>query len=140
MTGKKKYTSDPNGQCPCFSGNIYDKCCRPFHQGKLPESALQLMRSRYSAYALDIPDYIMATTHPSNSQYSENTISWGKSISEFSRNFSFEKLEILDSTENSTVATVTFKAYLLHDGSDASFTEKSYFEKVNGRWLYFGSI
>ena len=40
-------------------------CCLPFHQGKAkPETAEQLMRSRYSAYFFRNVDYLVETTHP----------------------------------------------------------------------------
>ena len=122
--------------CPCCSKKSYDTCCRRFHEGDLPENALQLMRSRYSAYALDIPDYIIATTHSANPQYIQNKEVWKKSISQFSRGSSFRKLAILEFKESGTSATVTFTAYLSQNGRDATFTEKSSFEKVDGRWLY----
>lgn len=124
--------------CPCCSGKSYAECCKPFHDGVMPESALQLMRSRYSAYVFNFPDYIVATTHPASPQYSENTFFWKRSISKFSRNSAFQKLEVLDVKEQSTLATVTFTAYLSQDGRDATFTERSYFEKIDNRWLYRG--
>lgn len=116
----------------------YDNCCKLFHDGIIPENALLLMRSRYSAYVLDIPDYIIATTHPASPQYSENKFSWKRNISQFSRSSSFHKLEILDFKENKASATVTFTAYLSQESHDATFTERSYFEKINNRWLYRG--
>lgn len=129
---------DPANSCPCCSGRAYDECCKLFHEGTMPENALQLMRSRYSAYVLNLPDYILASTHPASPQYSENKFSWKRRISQFSRNSSFEKLEILDFKENKTVATVTFTAHLSQDTRDATFTERSYFEKKGNQWLYRG--
>lgn len=116
----------------------YDNCCKLFHEGAIPENALQLMRSRYSAYVLNIPEYIIATTHPASPQYSENKFSWKRSISQFSRSSSFHKLEILDFKENKALATVTFTAYLSQESHEATFTERSYFEKISNRWLYRG--
>jgi SEC-C motif domain protein len=126
--------------CPCCSGKTYAECCKPFHEGALPETALLLMRSRYSAYALNLPDYIIETTHPRNAQYAENKAQWRQSISHFSKITSFPKLVILEFKENQNSATVTFTAHLLQDGRDASFTEKSSFEKVNNRWLYLSGV
>lgn len=123
---------DSKNLCPCCSDIEYDQCCKPFHEGRLPEKALQLMRSRYSAYALNLPDYIMATTHPSNQHYSKNKLTWRKNLAEFSKNTSFDKLEI----HNYTDSTVTFTAHLTQNGKDATFTEKSLFEKIDQRWLY----
>ena len=40
--------------CPCSSGQTYNDCCAPFHRHEsLPQTAEQLMRSRYSAYVQD---------------------------------------------------------------------------------------
>lgn len=122
--------------CPCYSGETYGKCCKRLHDGELPENALQLMRSRYSAYALNIPEYIIKTSHPANLQYSEDKFFWKQSISQFSQSTLFQKLDILDFQENDTLATVTFRAQLSQQNRDTSFTEKSYFKKINDQWLY----
>jgi SEC-C motif-containing protein len=51
--------------CPC-GGPSYDTCCQPFIEGTaLPPTAEQLMRSRYTAYALRNEHYLKATWHPS---------------------------------------------------------------------------
>lgn len=124
--------------CPCCSGYLYEECCQPFHKGiALPENALQLMRSRYAAYVLNIPQYIVDTTHPASPQYSENLFAWKRQIAHFSQHSSFQGLEILQFQENSHLAIVLFTAYLSQDGHDTTFTEKSYFEKKE-RWLYRG--
>ncbi len=122
--------------CPCSSGITYDKCCKRFHQGDLPENALQLMRSRYAAYAMDNPTYIIETTHPASPQYSENKFSWKRNISQLFRSATFNKLDILDFKEQNCIATVTFTAHITQKDHDATFTEKSYFEKIGNRWLY----
>jgi peptide deformylase len=122
--------------CPCCSGKEYDICCKLFHQGAIPENAVLLMRSRSSAYALNIPEYVIETTHPASPQYSDNKFSWRRSISQFARHSSFQNLEILDFKERGTLAVVTFTAYLSQQGHDVAFTEKSYFEKSHNRWFY----
>lgn len=124
--------------CPCCSGNNYKTCCQPFHEGAQPQNALQLMRSRYSAYVLNIPEYIISTTHPASSQYSDNKFSWKRGISQFSKGSSFNRLEVLDFKEKETLATVTFTAHITQEGGDATFTERSFFEKKNNKWLYRG--
>ena len=124
--------------CPCGSEKEYEHCCKLFHEGAVPENALQLMRSRYSAYVLNISDYIVATTHPASPQYMENKFSWKRSISQFSKNSLFHKLEVHEFKENKVTATVTFTVHLSQNSKDATFTEKSYFEKRNNRWLYRG--
>jgi SEC-C motif-containing protein len=122
--------------CPCFSGKSYGECCKPFHDGRLPDTALQLMRSRYAAYALNLPDYIIKTTHPENAQVEKDVVKWAKGISEFSKGTQFVGLEITDFAEEGDDATVTFVARLLQNGRDVSFGEKSFFKRINGRWFY----
>lgn len=98
----------------------------------LPESSLALMRSRYSAYAKKLPQYIMDTTHPKNPHYQKDPAVWSRAILEFCRNTTFERLEILEANQD----TVTFIAYLKQQEKNASFKEKSRFVKDNDRWLY----
>ncbi|KAF3363005.1 hypothetical protein PHSC3_000542 [Chlamydiales bacterium STE3] len=122
--------------CPCNSGNPYRFCCEPLHQEQMAENALKLMRSRYSAYALNLSDYIIATTHPASSHYSENKFAWKRSISQFSKNSTFKHLEILNFKERERVAVVIFTAHLMQNGQDATFSERSYFEKWRNQWTY----
>jgi uncharacterized protein YchJ len=52
-------------RCPCGTGLPYAECCRPLHDGTgTAASAEQLMRSRYSAFAVGDPAYLLATWHP----------------------------------------------------------------------------
>lgn len=104
------------------------ECCKPYHDGKLPDTALALMKSRYSAYALSNPDYIIHTTHPNSPYFEKNRKKWKGAILEFCKTTRFLKLEILGSGEN----WVHFIAHL----SRVNLEEKSRFEKFNGKWLY----
>lgn len=51
--------------CPCGSGAVLAACCVPHHQGHPAPTPETLMRSRYSAFALDNRDYILRTWHNS---------------------------------------------------------------------------
>lgn len=51
--------------CPCGSGCRLADCCGRYHAGAAAPDAEALMRSRYSAYALVLEDYLLATWHPS---------------------------------------------------------------------------
>jgi SEC-C motif-containing protein len=117
-----------NDRCPCGSGLKYKKCCKTYHDGKVPKSALLLMKSRYSAYALNQYKYIIKTHYKST-----ETI---ESIKEFSENTTFEKLEILEFLDGENEAFVTFRANLFTNNNDSSFTEKSRFIKENEKWFY----
>jgi SEC-C motif-containing protein len=120
------------GVCPCGSGKTYALCCGPCHRGELVKSAEALMRSRYSAYALGLVDYILKTTHPEHPDAKRPEEIRRKEIEEFCTTTIFKGLKILDSQEDK----VKFTAFLHMDGKDFSFTEKSTFGKVDGKWLY----
>ncbi len=129
-------TKDESFLCPCCSGKTYLECCAPYHQGKISKTAQELMRSRYSAYALNHVDYIIATTHPRHPSVSRNLNVWKEEILKFSMYTEFEKLEILDVKELEDRATVIFIAHLKQGEEDLTFTERSFFAKVEGKWFY----
>ncbi len=122
--------------CPCSSKILYHKCCKAFHDGQSPPNALDLMKSRYSAYALNLPEYIISTTHPDNPNWIENQETWINDLQNFSSNTQFDNLEIEDFVDGEDTATVVFRASLRQSGRDVSFTEKSTFLKQGERWLY----
>lgn len=127
--------------CPCYSGKPYQECCKPFHEGTaFPGNALQLMRSRYAAYALSLPDYIIHTTHPEHPDFPKHRKLWKQQILHFSRQTQFLNLEIVDFIEEGDIAYVTFTAFLKQGGKDASFTEKSLFIREHQKWLYCKAV
>ncbi|GGD46071.1 UPF0225 protein [Malaciobacter pacificus] len=126
----------PNNPCPCGSQKKYKKCCKVFHDGTLPTNALELMKSRYSAFAVHKAEYIIATTHSQNQDFTSDVSSWKKGILDFCENTSFNGLEIIDFIDGELESYVTFKAILEQANQDATFTEKSRFLKENGKWLY----
>ena len=124
------------GQCPCHSKKSYEGCCQKFHEGELPQAPLQLMRSRYAAYALGFAGYIIHTTDPEGPMWSDDLETWEQEILLFSRETEFLGLEILEERGD----TVTFKAKLKTGSEDTSFTEKSRFIQKDGKWLYHSGI
>ena len=122
--------------CQCFSGAPYEQCCGPLHNGADAKKALDLMRSRYCAYALHNGAYIIKTTHPQNKSYSLDLKKWEAQILLFCKTTQFVGLEIVDFEDGTAQARVTFIARLTQGGRDTSFKECSLFEKLDGRWLY----
>lgn len=123
--------------CPCHSGKLYSYCCEPFHAGKqLPQTALELMRSRYVAYAKMQVAYIIQTTHRQNELFKKAKKQIEQGIIEFASQTEFCGLEILECIDGPDEAWVCFIARLKQHGQDASFQEKSHFLKVKGKWLY----
>lgn len=129
-----------NNPCPCGSLQKYKKCCKVFHDKiKLPKTAFELMKSRFTAFAVQNADYIIFTTHKDNPDFTNDIKSWKADILDFSQNTNFEKLEILDFSKEQLTdveSYVTFKATLKQNGKDISFIEKSRFLKEDEKWLY----
>lgn len=122
--------------CPCCSGKTYASCCQKYHQGLLPENALALMRSRYSAYALGLCDYIQETTHPQSPHFVSNTKQWMDQLRAFSKQVNFDKLEILETENLDSESFVSFVAHLSKESVDLTFTERSRFLKQGHAWKY----
>lgn len=98
------------------------------------------MRSRYTAYVIADTNYIIKTTHTENNDYKENKTLWKKEILDFSHNYSFKKLTIIEFLDGIDCAYVTFTATIFHNINNESFTEKSMFKKLNNQWLYHSGI
>ena len=61
MAGFGSKGPDSQQRCPC-GGASYGSCCRPLHrQARAAATAEQLMRSRYSAFALAEIDHLLRT-------------------------------------------------------------------------------
>ena len=94
------------------------------------------MRSRYSAFALGKVDYILETTHPDHPDSQIPVTERKTQIEAFCKQTRFDGLEIVSFEETEPYSYVTFQAILSQNGVDCSFTERSQFAKVEGRWLY----
>ena len=113
--------------CPCFSGQTFDRCCERFiSHRELPENATLLMRSRYTAHALSLCDYLLETWHPDFRPLQlqlDPQIRW-------------IGLEIIASEQSAAKAIVEFEASLLTQGEVQQMRERSDFVLQQGRWLY----
>ncbi len=95
------------------------------------------MRSRYTAYAFAKADYIIETTDPEGSAWEQDIDVWRRRILKFSRNSEYAGVVILDEEDGvEGEAFVKFRAVMTAMKKDASFTERSRFTRVDGRWLY----
>lgn len=122
--------------CPCCSGERYTHCCKILHDGGYAKDARELMRSRYSAYALHLPKYIIRTTHPNNPNYQDNLLAWEQEIMEYCSRTEFHQLEILEFDNSLPESHVTFIAHLEQEHLNRKMTEKSSFQMVGPQWLY----
>ncbi|WP_037176520.1 YchJ family protein [Rhodococcus sp. UNC363MFTsu5.1] len=121
-------------RCPCLSGEAYERCCGRFHSGAAEApTAEQLMRSRYSAFAVGDADYLRQTWHPST-RPDRLTLDPDQR---------WTRLDILGHTggglfENE--GTVEFEAHYVHSGQRDSLREHSRFVREDGRWLYLDAL
>ena len=113
--------------CPCQSGQTYDRCCGRFiSHCALPENAALLMRSRYSAFALSEHDYLLDTWHED----------FRPARLELDAHIRWLGLEIVSAEQEGTSAQVEFEARLMAAGEVSSMRERSQFVLMQGRWLY----
>ena len=87
----------------------YSDCCQPYHEGiSKAETAERLMRTRYSAFVLVKPEYIVKTTLPAQQALLDI-----KSITSWAKETNWAGLEIVEHLPNlgKRHAQVEFKAY-----------------------------
>lgn len=116
--------------CPCGSKTPYDGCCGPLHRGEsVAQSAEQLMRSRYAAYARRLDGYLFATWHPSTRPASldlDPAMLWQR----------LDLVEVVGGGAEEAEGEVEFRAHYRHHGVSGELHERSRFVRRGGRWLY----
>ena len=123
----------PSADCPCGSGTrwpAYAACCGRWHAGPLhlhaPDAAC-LMRSRYSAYVLELGDYLLATWHPSTRPAAIH----------FEPGLRWLGLQVQPAVAaEADRASVAFVARSKWGGRAHRLVENSRFVREQGRWYY----
>ena len=121
----------PDAPCPCGYGSPYADCCGLIHGGAPAPTATQLMRSRYSAFALGLGDYLLHSWHSSTRPDDldlDPEIRW-------------LRLLIEDTTGGGPFddeGTVTFTAIGREPDGRFEQRETSLFTREGGRWVYLG--
>lgn len=112
--------------CPC-GGASYANCCGRFIDGgNIPQTAEQLMRSRYSAYVLCKEAYLKATWHASTRPAEELAQEGTKWLG----------LEVRKHVPAGDEATVEFVARYKIGGRAHRLHEVSRFVREDGNWFY----
>ena len=122
--------------CPCGSGRAYAACCGRWHAG--PEQygapdAEALMRSRYSAYVLDLRPYLLETWYPETRPFDlpppEPGLKW--------LGLEVRRVRVT----GAETAEVEFVARCRAGGGRAQrLHELSRFQRDRGRWTYVGAV
>jgi SEC-C motif-containing protein len=108
---------------------MYAECCEPFHAGRTEApTAEALMRSRYSAFAFGLSDYLWRTWHPRTRprQVTLDDTAWTR----------LEILDVVDGTERHRDGIVEFVAQFGYGRRAGRMRERSRFEHRGGRWMY----
>lgn len=114
--------------CPCGSGTPYAACCQPLHRGaRLAETPVELMRSRYAAYAVGDLDHVFRTWHPRTRPDDLADTSAGPDAA-----VTWTGLTVHGHGED----WVEFTARYDGPGGPGAVHERSRFERRAGRWLY----
>jgi SEC-C motif-containing protein len=121
-------------RCPCGTGLPLDECCGRLHDGTAAAAtAEQLMRSRYSAFVLGDPGYLLATWHPSTRPRTlelDDGVRW-------------TGLDVLATSGGALLAaegTVEFRASYVVDGRAGAQHERSRFVRDGGQWRYLDGL
>ncbi|MGZ4784961.1 MAG: YchJ family protein [Acidimicrobiales bacterium] len=123
--------ADPGGaRCPCGTGETYDRCCGRLHRGEAQATtAEQLMRSRYSAYAVLDEPYLLHSWHPSTRPR----------VVALDPDPQWVQLEIVATDAGGPFdqeGTVEFLAHHQRDGQPGVLHETSRFPRFERRWVY----
>jgi len=119
--------------CPCGSNLAYEACCQAIIKGeRRAETAEQLMRSRYSAYAMKEIDYLLTSLHPDHrADFNEKTTrAWAEGAE-------WHGLEILGTVNGSaedSEGRVEFAVSYAEQGAKKDYRERSLFSKKDGIW------
>lgn len=121
-------------RCPCGTGETFDACCGPRHDGSVPApTAETLMRSRFSAFARGNADYLVATWHPSTRP----------EVLALDPDRRWVRLDVLDTVDGGPFADsgeVEFRAHYRDGPGRGQQHERSRFVRQRRRWYYVDTV
>lgn len=128
--------NDTTDLCPCASQTLFPDCCGPYIEGaKIPETAEQMMRARYTAHARVDIDFIVNTHYPdtAGNVSKEGTRRWAEGSD-------WLGLDILSTKKGGTQDKTGEVEFIAHyrdrNGERHRHHELSLFNKVNGQWRF----
>ena len=120
--------------CPCQSGRRYEDCCGPLLAGRREaDTAEELMRSRYTAFARGDREYLFRTWDPVTRPTSveiDPLMAWRR----------LQVLECIDGEAGDSEGRVRFAAHFRRDGERGTLAEFSSFRRLRGRWVYVDGV
>lgn len=116
-------------RCPCSSGDVYGRCCRPLLDGAPAPTAERLMRSRYSAFALRDAAHLLRTWHSTTRPQSID----------FEPDLEWRRLLVIDRVAGGPFdpeGVVEFEAFWRQGTERGSMHERSRFVREDRHWYY----
>lgn len=133
MSKRRNPRPEPQ-DCPCGLPATYADCCGRLHRGQArATTAEQLMRSRFSAFAVQDEAYLLDSWDPETRPADV----------EFDPAMRWESLEILGATAGGpfhTEGTVEFRAHYRARGAAGVLRENSRFRRDHGHWVYLDGV
>jgi SEC-C motif-containing protein len=114
--------------CPC-GGGAFGDCCGPVLAGAGAPTALALMRSRFSAFALGDESHLAATWHPSTRPVRlvlDDSTEWLSLLIE----------DVVAGEAGERRGVVAFRARWREGGATGELVERSRFIHQRGAWWY----
>lgn len=122
------------GECPCGSGQVTDGCCGPLLRGESQaRTAQELMRSRYTAYALGDLDHVFRTWHP-------RTRPAELAPDEATQWTGLRVLDVMAGGPDDTDGVVEFEASFTDAAGKSVLRERSSFVRRGPRWVYVEAL
>lgn len=115
--------------CPCGHPAELADCCGRWLSGRPAPDAESLMRSRYTAYTLLDEAYVLATWHPDTRPERLDL-----AVPPVPKWLGLKVVATSQVDENH--AMVAFVARYKLEGRGFRLNERSWFEKIDGRWYY----
>ena len=131
--------------CPC-GGGAYAGCCGPLHAGEREASdAAQLMRARFSAFAVHDADYLWKTLHEAHDDRAAGEEAYRQQLEQGFANLRYTAVKVIDvrAPEAQTpdaIAQVLFHAAIQQHRRDRSIVELSDFALQDGCWRYLSGV
>jgi SEC-C motif-containing protein len=124
---------DDDRRCPCTSGDVFGSCCGPVISSGLAPTALRLMRSRFTAFAIGDAQHLQRTWHPSTRPAEldlDDDVRW-------------LRLDILDTERGGPFdadGVVEFEALFREGATGGSMRERSRFVREDRVWFYVDGV
>lgn len=113
--------------CPCCSGKTYQACCAPLHQGAVAANPEALMRSRFSAHARGLLDYLLASwASAARAQVDTQELAHWLTEAEFGL------LKVRAAADD----WVEFECWFRQAGQLEHLHDRSFFIQEHGHWRY----